>query len=169
VEGWDEIQEAKYWTWASLRQLTRVRESFAVWWEQIQADLGSVETATQRVSAHLMADQHFLLNAGANLVKALARIDGTAPWLSTDTRNALRNLRDTQEHWEQHRPAFDSSSAPKNRAGKKLVELWPDAHPWSYSWSDEGTFIGRVFRIETFADELVTIERELLRREGRTP
>jgi len=78
--------------------------------------------------------------AATNLDRALGQAqeyigDGGIP---SETRRALRLLRNIYEHWDELREAFRTGGQADRGAAKKLAEEFPEAEPWSIELEPTG-------------------------------
>lgn len=147
VERFGAIGEALHWVRVTQLQVERFVESF----------LTEAEADPPQSFIRTTADAHFLLNAAAQMEKAVRYVEQTLP---AERSLTIRALRDVHEHWEQHKESFASPKFSKRRAGQRFAEAHPDAVPWNFSFGSDGTWIS-VLRLEDLWTELQALEREL--------
>lgn len=113
--------------------------------------LGPVERS--KVFARFSGDQHFLLVALGNLVKAVGAAEELTDSrfvLDGRLRGLIIQLRNLHEHWEKERAKF-----PDGQTGAKFSSAWPDQDPWSVVLEPErGALLGGVLSIEDLSRSL---------------
>ena len=158
------INDGLHWIWSWQLQLRRLQAST---FTQISGD-----TEVEKLRSYSAAsyDEHMLLVAGRNLIKALEEVEKhfSMPSLNHGIKQAIRLLRNLYEHWDEHRVTFQTD-AQKKRSAKEFEKLFPDGIPWSISYAKSDWLIGGVVPINEVTRQLDTMEEKLLKlRKDRT-
>jgi hypothetical protein len=127
-------------------------------------DLASMRRAFSATSY----DEHILLVAGANLLRALDRGKEHLPPISfpSKTLRALDLLRNIYEHWDEQRDAFRLLTLKKTKSGKSFVEEFPDGKPWSMKYQESSVLLGGVLDLVAFQEGLDDLEAILIEHEN---
>ena len=161
--GHEALNDVLHWIWSWRVQLRRFRES-------TQEQGSGADALEQRKSfSKASFDEHLLLVAGGNLVRAIdraterfAQTEGFAQISMAEAVGLLRNL---YEHWDEQRRSFQEKDTPKRLSGKKFVDHFPDGRPWSLVYTTDDWLLGGVVPIAALTRELDAIEAEALRLE----
>lgn len=146
-----------YWIWVSELQIDRFWDG---WQHELDhlgtgSSLGPVSRA--KVFARFGADQHFLLVALGNLVKAVGVAEGLAAarfTLDGQLRGLIVQLRDLYEHWEKERDRY-----PGGQTGRKFSGEFPSSIPYSVRLDDKrGAMLGDALELDYVSSSLMDLE-----------
>lgn len=141
------------WLWVAQIQIDRFWDD---WNEEFNhmgphSPLGPVERS--KVFARFSGDQHFLLVALGNLVKAVGAAEQLTEsrfLLDGHLRGLIIQLRNLHEHWERERADF-----PDGQTGAKFSSAHRDQDPWSVVLElERGALLGGVLSIEGLSRSL---------------
>jgi len=160
------LEDMLHWVWSSQLQIRRLIESTNAEWNSSSLD----PALRRKVFSQTTFDEHIVLVAGRNLVRALDRAQEQFPalGLTDDMRACIKLLRDIYEHWDEQREAFLPGGPPKERSGKEFAERHPDGKPWSITYAASGLVLGGVLPLNDFLVSLDGLESALLRLEAET-
>ena len=159
------LDDLLHWIWSWRVQVRRLVESTAA------EGRGTDDLAHRRSFSATSYDEHILLVAGAQLVKALGIARDRFPACGDlgETGAALTLLRNLYEHWDEQRESFADPSASKVRSGKTFVERFPQGRPWSIAYGADDWVLGGAVSIKSVMLALDRLEAVALGLEQRKP
>ena len=157
------LDDVLHWVWSWRLQIKRIGESFNL------QGAGNNDVERRQSWSRFSYDEHILAVTGGNLVRAIARAEALFPEikLSDHKGEALRLLRNLYEHWDEQRPSFRASDAPKKRSGADFARNFPEGRPWTMVFDKDDWFLCGVVPLNVLTRELATIEKMALELEAR--
>jgi hypothetical protein len=170
------LVDVQQWLWAAEDMLAEHGSLF----EEAQArrsDPGRAMEVDYRLHSARVTRTHFVLVALTHLDRALRQPHVTAEIrelaFDSDLSKMILDARNIHEHWAEQRDDFMDHDRPKRKSGKSYAERFPNAMPWSSSWSHlDGHVIAGVVPLERVREQLARIADRLtprldaLRRQG---
>lgn len=163
------INDALHWIWSWRVQVRRLRESFEAEWAGGTVLEHRTALENRQVSSRFSFDEHMLVVTGWNLARAIKRVEATVLTFGVrdDQREALKLLRHLYEHWDEQRPAFQSSDVPKEKSAAALAAHFPQGRPWTIVFDKTDWLLGGVVRINELTRALKNVESTLLAIEAK--
>jgi len=113
------LAETLHWTWSVQIQINR-------FWKSLQNELNSGKVAKldiMKMCSITSYDEHMILVAARNLIRAVKMIEKVAPSITIDQdlRDDLKELRDIYEHWDETRNCLRQKDYSVSRSAREFI------------------------------------------------
>jgi hypothetical protein len=144
-----------HWLWSCETQGQRLAASNTALWKAL-----SGPEAAPRLHSQVHMDEHLLLVAMRNFLRALDRMPEMKASFALDpkTARAIEMLRDIYEHWDQYVDLHRAKTPFPKRSGKAFEEAYPERQPWSMVYGEDGPVLAGVIVLRDFFDSLGRFE-----------